>query len=591
MRRRWKLSAALAILFGTLTAPGAGGEILGEKSFWRTCVVSGSELVKTDDGKLVRISGLSPTRRAGRSKSELNRVAELERVPAPPPPEWTSPDFDDSSWGRFRTPLGGPTSRGKQVRLCPGSELLYLRGAFEITDPARAGDMRLSVTYRGGIVVYLNGKELTRAHLPKGKVTPDTAAEEYPSKAFFAAGGKRIKRKDRKKHAECFKVRDRTLSGVKVPAGMLRKGLNVLAIEVHRSPMPARIYTESRSYEYVWGRLAVLSARLTGGAGGGVPRSSGMRVWNCSMVQRVNAAMRGVPGKKLHPVRMSAARNGAHSGQVVVSSGKAIRGLKATASDLTGPGKIPASAIQVRWGLPDGPSGYKGPLSFDGLALFPPEEVPVRKGEDGDGAVQPVWITVKVPAEAKAGKYAGKVTLSAQGEQPVDVPVEVEVLPFTLPDPQKFQLFVGIIQSPDSVAMQYKVPMWSEKHWKLMEKSFELMAQVGVKTIYIPVLRRTHFGNPHTMVRWVKNGKGYSRDFSIVERYLDLAVKHLGKIPVVCLYCWEKRSSSGRWGNSGAVREDRDVHFSVLDPATKKLEEATGPDGGHPQAAGRARAG
>jgi len=135
------------------------------------------------------------------------------------------------------------------------------------------------------------------------------------------------------------------------------------------------------------------------------------------------------------------------------------------------------------------------------------------------------------------------------------------------------------------VAEQYGVELWSEKHWKLMEKSFELIAQVGGKSIYLPLVRRTHFGNEHSMVRWIEKGGGkYDHDFSIVERYVDLAVKHLGKdIPLVCLYVWETKSSKG--SSRTRAKVDREILFSILDPATKKLKEAVGPKWGTPECA------
>lgn len=51
--------------------------------------------------------------------------------------------------------------------------MIYARGRFGIADPTKVSDCRFSLDYWGGVVVYVNGKELTRQHLPAGAGNPD----------------------------------------------------------------------------------------------------------------------------------------------------------------------------------------------------------------------------------------------------------------------------------------------------------------------------------------------------------------------------------------------------------------------------------
>ena len=74
-----------------------------------------------------------------------------------------------------------------------------------------------------------------------------------------------------------------------------------------------------------------------------------------------------------------------------------------------------------------------------------------------------VWVTVSVPPSAKAGNYKGKLAITAEGASPVVVPVELHVANWQLPDPKEFSSHVGLTQSPESVALRYKVAMWSPK--------------------------------------------------------------------------------------------------------------------------------
>jgi hypothetical protein len=272
----------------------------------------------------------------------------------------------------------------------------------------------------------------------------------------------------------------------------------------------------------------------------------------------VDPAAQGQPG----PARIFGARNGVFSAQLVAPAG-----ARATVTALTGPGVIPASAIAIRYAHRDGPGRS---LFFDGLHPEPPAE---------RGEMQPVWLTVCVPGDAKGGLYKGSASVGG-----MRIPIELQVADWQLPDPADFTTHVGIIQSPDSVALHYGVEMWSQRHWQLMEKSFELLGQVGTKTLYIPVQRRTHFGNEHGMVVWKKTAAGLTPDLTLVERYIDMAVCHLGKIPVVCLYVWELDAAGASHFPAGASKEartkDRRILISVRENG--KLLEAEAPEWGTP---------
>ena len=135
--------------------------------------------------------------------------------------------------------------------------------------------------------------------------------------------------------------------------------------------------------------------------------------------------------------------------------------------------------------------------------------------------------------------------------------------------------------------------MWSEEHWKLLDQVFALMAQLSVDDLYIPLLARTNLGNDESMVRWIKQPDGtYKHDFSIVERYVETAAKHLGKKLMVV--CWildmpfyrggtTEKPWAGKvmpWGPNVAGP----LPCTVLDPATGKTNEIQAPQWGTPEA-------
>jgi hypothetical protein len=138
---------------------------------------------------------------------------------------------------------------------------------------------------------------------------------------------------------------------------------------------------------------------------------------------------------------------------------------------------------------------------------------------------------------------------------------------------------MGAIESPESVAMKYDVPFWSDAHWKHLDKAFELLGQTGVKDLHIPIVAQGHLVNEQDMVRWIKQSDGsYNRDYQIVEKYLDTARRHL-KLSVVAF-----------WPSSYvACRDPKGVpnppcFVTEFDPATGKATDLRAPDWGTPEA-------
>ncbi len=105
-----------------------------------------------------------------------------------------------------------------------------------MTDPAQVKDLNLSLTYYGGAIVYVNGQELVRSHV--AKQGPPGVADGYPPAAFVAEDGKMLPAANwlMDRFPKALAVRARTLANLAIPASLLRKGVNVLAIEIIRSP-------------------------------------------------------------------------------------------------------------------------------------------------------------------------------------------------------------------------------------------------------------------------------------------------------------------------------------------------------------------
>jgi hypothetical protein len=502
-----------------------------------------------------------------------------------------NPAFDDSTWARLRGPVLHDSSDDEW-------KLIQMRGRFEVADPARVGDLGLSLSFRGGAVVYLNGEEVAREAMPKGEIGPYTTAEPYPDDCYYTSDGFVFYRYA-KDQPEKLAERIRKVVDLKVPAQKLRKGVNVLAVAIHRAPTDGKFFLRRTKTspevnpphpDTFWAKIGLADIRLTAPpgaaitAGTGPLKDRGFRLWNQSVIQTVFLADSPDPFAPVSPVHLTGVRNGTFCGQVIVGDEKPIQGLAAEVTDLTGPGTIPASAVQVRYAVLHRTERERQPPFFDSLEESPPAEVPVY-AEHG-GSVQPLWISVRVPADAKAGDYRGKLTVRAEGIQPVSVPLELRLWDWTLPDVRQFTSCMDVIQSPESLALAYDVPLWSDEHFRLLDKTFSLLAPLSNKTVFITAVRRTHFGNEHAMVRWVRGDDGeLTPELSVVEKYLDVAVRRLGKIPGVILYAWEPPESQGHAGGGGSAARtaDRPALITTVDPETGKMSPRQGPAWGTPE--------
>ncbi|MBI5726101.1 MAG: hypothetical protein HZA50_19230 [Planctomycetes bacterium] len=546
--------------------PASDNEVMGAETSWRAFHVWRPEVMGTS------------------SDAKANPRDKDATLQSPAPPAgWTTPAFDDSEWGRMKDGLQQSVYSGAFDRMpederhgfqqSPCLAQLCLRAGFMVDDPAQVKDLAFSAEYRGGIVVYVNGKELTRANLPKGNLTPDSLADDYPKDASLDEQGKRILKASERRNPppavmDRLESRVRKLTSVPVPRDMLKKGENVIALEFHRA---ASIKDSSDSvwWRDGWSTLGFIKARLTAGGPAGltpIPHD-GYVVWNANPLQEVaEDAVCGDPFGTAGPLKMVVARNGTCSGQVVVSSlgpPKAGAKIAATIGPLTNAeskATIPPEAVKVRFAqqprLPGKDDKLTAAYYCDVLADEPPT----------DARSVPVWITVTAPADAKPGEYKGTLTIRC-GAKPIEVPVSLTVCPWTLPAPRDFATHVGLLQSPESVALRYDVPLWSDKHFALLEKSMSLLGQVGNKAAYVTVIRRTHFGNEHGMI-WFRSKPGgkHEADFSACDKYLDLYARCVGKPAALVLYLWEGKDERDRSAKA------TELPLSLMDASGKLIE-------------------
>lgn len=492
-----------------------------------------------------------------------------------PTADWREAGFDDSTWGRYSADLTDMIG-GYGFRLSEWLALFCMRTRFGIADPEHVKALGLELTFRGGAVVHVNGIEVGRSHMPKADIAPMTLACDYPREAYMMPDGRtQLPRTDRpaKEHTERYERRVRSFS-VDIPASALRRGANVLAVELHRTAMRSR----------GWSSVGFYGLRLTSESGAGVvpyPEAIGkVSVWNASPLDTIVPTVEGKlpyrstwnvgahavspegiaganPFDPLVPVRMAAPRGGVCSGQVVVSAPTQLSGVRAEIGPLehSSGTALPETALDIRYAVKQAYGRY-----CDTLAREP-----------GTGsAVQPVWIIAEIPRDQRPGWYSGALTVSA-GKHRFVAPVQVLVSGWTCPGPTAYRSFGNILQSPDSLAMQYGVAPLSDGHFDLIGQSLSMLGKLGNDVLLVPVIHDTHLGHRTGFVRWVRNGGNHEPEFSAMERLIDLHIRHCGKPKVIVLNVWKPQYGSRAKFRGAQIKDLESILVTLLDAGTRAM--------------------
>ncbi len=159
--------------------------------------------------------------------------------------------------------------------------------------------------------------------------------------------------------------------------------------------------------------------------------------------------------------------------------------------------------------------------------LFPDVLFPVN----GSHFIKPsnwfsLWITVELPCDIEAGKYDIKVKIYKEDEEISSNKFTLTVIDAVLPE----QTLINTEWfHTDCIADYFKVPVFSEEHWKLIESFMKAFTRCGNNMILTPVFTPpldTEIGGERTTVQLidVKKENGiYSFNFDKFRRWVELA--------------------------------------------------------------------
>ena len=248
--------------------------------------------------------------------------------------------------------------------------------------------------------------------------------------------------------------------------------------------------------------------------GGDVP------IWFASSLDKVFRQDTIVPEGLPDPtMRLALAGNEYESFQICLRPpvGQSLQNVRVTVEPLinrTTGKKIPVSDIavhNVRYHQLRIPSHYEGPTGWF------PDALPLHEPFTAEGGVtSPVWITVYAKAELPAGVYHGPITVTAAGQDPWELWLEVQVYDFDLPTTPSLktdfnfsfhalsQQYKRLGMDPNEVAQRYlqnalehrvtlrefcQLPRESADYQKELDQYFKRLGalkQAGASTFYVP---------------------------------------------------------------------------------------------------------
>lgn len=132
-----------------------------------------------------------------------------------PSPSWKQIVYDDSGWQTGKAGIG--YGDGDDSTVIAPTLSLYCRKSFVIDDTASIEEVILDIDYDDGFVAYLNGVEIARANLDGDPPAFDQKAGPF-TEPMIPQGGRPAR----------FELPDHK-------AALLRKGINLLAVQVHNS--------------------------------------------------------------------------------------------------------------------------------------------------------------------------------------------------------------------------------------------------------------------------------------------------------------------------------------------------------------------
>ncbi len=276
------------------------------------------------------------------------------------------------------------------------------------------------------------------------------------------------------------------------------------------------------------------------------------------------------------------------SAQAVLWTAKDIEGVECEISDFVAYGAtLPASIAKarfVRYTLADKvdksclcgrPNGHPAILQADMLDN-------IEKMDIKENTTRPIWVSVAVPHDAKAGVYKATLKVSRCGLGSKKLPLEIEVIDQELAKPADWKFHLDLWQHPSAVARAEGVELWSEEHYEAMRPLMQMLADAGQKVITATLNRDPWqyqcFDDYEPMIYWYRyDNDEWKYDYSRFDKWVEFMMS-LGvdkQINCYGMLPWGKCTLDYQDMRSDA-KDNRNRKISTT-PQEDKYEQVWGP--------------
>lgn len=272
------------------------------------------------------------------------------------------------------------------------------------------------------------------------------------------------------------------------------------------------------------------------------------------------------------------------SAQLLIWSAEAKSNISIEISEFEGEnGRIPTSASTasfIRYVMTDefaAGCGYRKPEDF-AASLSPDMLDDIKVLDLEKKTVRPVWISVDIPRDAKAGKYRANVVVKENGKPTKqDLTLVLNVSNHTLPPVSEWTFHLDQWQHPAAVARIEGVEVWSDAHFEAMKPVMQRLANAGQKVITTTLNKdpwNVQTYDPYAdMIIWTKSTDGtWSYDYTVFDRWVSFMMD-LGVTKMINCY------SIIPWNNIIHYKDAKTGKFIDVEakPGTATFEEMWSP--------------
>ncbi|MDQ0638155.1 hypothetical protein QF042_001720 [Pedobacter sp. W3I1] len=172
--------------------------------------------------------------------------------------------------------------------------------------------------------------------------------------------------------------------------------------------------------------------------------------------------------------------------------------------------------------------GYRKAKDFDSSYVADIIDTKTAAVSLSKNNTQPVWLSIKVPANAKPGSYTGQIKVIGAQEQVLQI--AVQVVDRTLPPASKWKYDLDLWQHPQAIARVHHVQTWSAEHFSLMKAYYQMLANAGQKTITASIVNEPWghqtFDDYPSLIKWTKKKDGsWKYDYSLFDQYIAFVME------------------------------------------------------------------